>query len=201
MEMATGEGFQGSDSVGGGSKGGSVVSVNRERERALREGVDNVESANHSRGCWQEETRGPFRGHGGQNRNKSQGTVARRLGVLMGPVDRLLRPTPRPAVLRGRRTMGQGLCFPTLSFLVWGLGGQLPRMAALAALSQAHLCMAAWGKGWLGEWGVGGEGEVSNAQLALNSPQSFPKGRAEAFELVCLDSWPDYLSRFIRMRV
>lgn len=155
METARGEGSQGSDSTGGGSKGGSVVSVNRERERALREGVDNVESANHSQGCWQEETRGPFRGHGGQNRNKSQGTVARRLGVLMGPVDRLLRPAPRLAVLRGRRTTGQGLCFPTLSLLVWGLGGQLPRTAQWLPWQHCPRRTCAWLPGAGGGWGSG----------------------------------------------
>lgn len=44
-------------------------------------------------------------------------------------------------------------------------------------------------------------GHCSGPQLLYNFTQPFPKGRAEAFELVCLDQCPDYISRFILMYV
>ena len=82
-----------------------------------------------SKRCVLEETMAHLGAMEGRTGTRVQGQLPGGLGFSWDRVDRFLRPAWRLAVLTGQPAMGQGLCFPTLSLLVWGPGGQLPLTA------------------------------------------------------------------------
>lgn len=120
---------------------------------------------------------GAFRGHGGPNRDKGPGTIAGRLGILLGPSGQVPEACMEACSPDRAASYGSGPVLPNTQLACLGPRGTAPSdslKAVTGTLSQAHLRGTA-------------SGDRSNLQVALSFSQSFPKGRAEAFQLVCLD--------------
>lgn len=174
--MAVGEGSQGSDVPRGTVWCQSTQRWGDHSEKGLSVWSPPITA---ERGCRQEEARGPFRGHGGRTGTRVGGQLPGGLGFSgfsWDRVDRLLRPATRPVILRGRRATGQGLCVPTLSLLIWGLGAQLPLTAWRLPLGHCPRCTCARLPG-------GGGGGHSNVQLALSSHSHFLRAELKRLSL------------------
>lgn len=126
-----------------------------------------------------------LRRHGEHDRDKGRWTPDPRLGLLSS-LSWEAREACCTESCRLARALGGG---SDTALMFVGLRGHCLTSSGLHWGRLGHSC--AWLPG----------GTAPAHSWLYNFTRSFPKGRAEAFELVCLDECPDYVLRFILMYV